>query len=510
MEFDAWGWDAPQSGSGGLRIADVSYRMAAALVGVAAASTGVAAAWVLLVAVLGVVPGVSSAQQASDLATRLDRASTRGVLRQARVGALVVRERDGAVLYARNANVALIPASNMKILTALTALEVFGPAHRFETIIQANTRPGLSGEVTDLAVLGGGDPVLNSEDWWRLAADLHRGGLRRVQGDILVDDSAFDAVFWHPDWGSVSSRAYHAPVGALTANYGAFFVAVRPGARSGDPVRVSVDPPVPYLQVSNLAVTGTQRSLSVHRAQKRGANDVVSVRGTVRVGDAEDVFPRSVSDPALYAGAVLKLQLEAVGIAVEGKVRRGQASLPVELLVFKGRPLSEIVRLFMKYSNNSIAEGLVKSLAVHSTGGAGNWPDGLAEMQRRLRARGLWSEGMVVVDGSGLSPHARVTPASLVEALREGGREFRLGPELVASLPIAGRDGTLEKRTRRSQGKVRAKTGLLSDQRVTALSGFAELADGELGVFSILVNRYAGGASGAMSAVDAWVAELAH
>jgi D-alanyl-D-alanine carboxypeptidase/D-alanyl-D-alanine-endopeptidase (penicillin-binding protein 4) len=117
---------------------------------------------------------------------------------------------------------------------------------------------------------------------------------------------------------------------------------------------------------------------------------------------------------------------------------------------------------------------------------------------------------MVVVDGSGLSPHARVTPASLVEALREGGREFRLGPELVASLPIAGRDGTLEKRTRRSQGKVRAKTGLLSDQRVTALSGFAELADGELGVFSILVNRYAGGASGAMSAVDAWVAELAH
>jgi D-alanyl-D-alanine carboxypeptidase/D-alanyl-D-alanine-endopeptidase (penicillin-binding protein 4) len=115
---------------------------------------------------------------------------------------------------------------------------------------------------------------------------------------------------------------------------------------------------------------------------------------------------------------------------------------------------------------------------------------------------------MVVVDGSGLSPRSRVSPRSLVAALRGGSEAFRFGPELVAALPIAGRDGTLERRAREALDDVRAKTGLLSDQRTTSLSGFAELADGEIAVFSILVNGYKGGTSAAMDAVDAWVAQL--
>ena len=67
---------------------------------------------------------------------------------------------------------------------------------------------------------GGGDPALTSEEIWRLAADLRARGLRRVSGPLILDDSGFDRERWHPSWGSVSARAYHAPVGALTANYG--------------------------------------------------------------------------------------------------------------------------------------------------------------------------------------------------------------------------------------------------------------------------------------------------
>jgi len=373
--------------------------------------------------------------------------------------------------------------------------------------------PDAKGAVDDLVVRGGGDPVLNSEDWWRLAADLHRSGLRRVRGDVLVDDSAFDHEFWRPSWGHISARAYHAPIGALTANYGAFFVRVSPAARSGGSVRVEIDPPVGYLKVVNRAVTGSSRStpsLVVERGKDEGGREVVAVRGVVRAGDEPDLFPRSVKDPALYAGAVLAMQLEANGIAVDGRVRRvAESAEGAELLRFRGRPLSRIVQLFMKYSNNAIAESLVKAMGRGQEGSRpGSWSEGLAEMRRRLERLGLPLDDLVFVDGSGLSPRDRVSPRLLVAALRVGRRSFGFGPEFVAAFPIAARDGTLEKRASGSLGHVRAKTGLLSDQRVTSLSGFAALPTGETALFSILVNGYHGDSQTAMKALDEWLAQL--
>ena len=157
---------------------------------------------------------------------------------------LVVRGSDGAVVYSRGADRLLIPASNQKILTALAALSRFGPTHTFKTRIWSNAPPDADGVVDTLLVEGGGDPATNSEDWWRLAADLRRKGLRGVRGDLRVDDTLFDGPGWHPSWGKVSSRAYHAPVGALTANYRSFVVAIGPAKEPGAPARVTVDPPV--------------------------------------------------------------------------------------------------------------------------------------------------------------------------------------------------------------------------------------------------------------------------
>ncbi len=451
-----------------------------------------------------------SAGADSELTGRLDSLLSSGSLRGAEVAALVVRERDGREIYAHSPDRALIPASNLKILTAISALDVFGPSHQFETVILADRRPDDEGFVQDLLVRGGGDPVLNSEDWWRLAADLRRGGLRGVRGDVLVDDSAFDSEYWHPDWGKVSSRAYHAPVGALTANYGAYFVRVMPGARPEDPVRVDVDPPTPYLRVLNLAATGKSRAnptLVVGSGVSPKSGEVVEVRGVVRAGDEADVFPRRVTDPALYAGAVFKMQLEANGIHVAGNVRRAKsADIGEEILRFEGRPLSEIVRLFVKYSNNSIAESLIKSLGARAGGGRGTWQAGLAEMRRVLGAMGLAVDGLKLADGSGLSPANRASPRLLVDALRFAHRSFDFGPELMTALPIAARDGTLEKRSMDVSGLVRAKTGLLSAQRATSLSGFARLQSGELAVFSILVNGYREGSREGMDAVDRWLA----
>src|SRR5271169_857785 len=135
--------------------------------------------------------------------------------------ALGVNADDGGVRFERDPDRPLVPASNLKLLTAVAALATFGPSYRFVTRVQADTAPDDAGQVGTLYVRGGGDPALASEDWWRLAADLRRAGLRGAR-QLVVDDSAFDRERWHPSWGTTSSRAYFAPIGALEANYGAF------------------------------------------------------------------------------------------------------------------------------------------------------------------------------------------------------------------------------------------------------------------------------------------------
>ena len=166
------------------------------------------------------------------------------------VGADAVRveTESGRLLYERSGDVALAPASNLKVLTALAALRALGPAHTFETQVLASRAPDAQGAVDTLYVRGGGDPALTSEDLWRLASDLRRAGLRSVRQGIVLDDSYFDAERWNPAWGPVTARAYYAPIGALTVNYGAYAVVVSPAEATGSvraPAPTSSSPAAP-------------------------------------------------------------------------------------------------------------------------------------------------------------------------------------------------------------------------------------------------------------------------
>jgi D-alanyl-D-alanine carboxypeptidase/D-alanyl-D-alanine-endopeptidase (penicillin-binding protein 4) len=430
-------------------------------------------------------------------------------LRGARIAALVVDAETGQTLFARDADRPMVPASNLKVLTALAALEAFGPTHRFATRVLADAPPDAEGAVEWLYLQGGGDPSLTSESWWRLAADLRLLGLRKVRSGIVYDDAAFDSVRWHPSWGRVSSRAYYAPVGALTANYGAFTVETRPGAKQGEPVSVTLDPPVDLLRVVNRARTGAAGGRSSLRVDRAVVGDLEEVRvsGNLPAGQKSKRFYRSVADPARYAAAVATLQLGANGIAVgPAQVAGPVPETASELLVFEGRRLAEVVRLLIKYSNNGIAESLLKALGAAREGTPGSWGNGAAAIRERLAGLGLDPAGFSMVDGSGLSTQNRVTPRVLVQALQLARGSFSVGPELVAALPIGARDGTLSKRADAAGERVRAKTGLLDS--VTGLSGFAELSDGRDVVFSILVNGYRAGDAAAMGAVDGFVAAL--
>lgn len=446
---------------------------------------------------------------AQALATRLTAVLDGPLLRGAHVGALVVARDDGRVLFASGADDALVPASNQKVLTALAALAAFGPAHRFETTVLADRLPDGRGAVGVLYVRGGGDPSLATEDWWRLATALRAAGLRRVAGDLVVDDARFDAVRWHPGWGAVSTRGYYGPVGALTANAGAFAIEVAPGAATGAAAHVSLDPPIPWLRLVAQASTGAGVAYAIEATRTATAEgDSVRVTGVTPAAAPPVRLTQSVSDPARYAGELLRWQLAAQGVAVAGVVRRDLAPADAPVLVaFPGRPLAEIVRQLNKASVNAIAESLVKSLDVRAHGAPGGWPGGVEALVAELRGLGLPLEGAHVVDGSGLARENRVTPRLLVEALRTADRSFGFGPELQSSLPIAATDGTLRERGRSVAGHVRAKTGFLNG--VAALSGYAFLADGSEAIFSLLVNGAPAGDMAAIAGIDAFTAALA-
>ena len=439
---------------------------------------------------------------------RLARTLEQGGLEGAQIAALVVRASDGATLYERAPDRQLIPASNAKVLTALASLDAFGPTHRFETHIATSQPLDAAGATQDLYVVGGGDPSLTSEDYWRMAAELREAGLTAVRGNVVVDDGLFDPMRSHPSVKGVSSRAYHAPVGALNANYGSFTVTVEPGEAVGARAIARITPPVDYFELSNQGSTlarKRRRTLVVDRA--RGKNgEVVSIRGGMRSGDKRKAYYRSVLDPDRYAGHVLAMQLEAVGITVEGAVVRGRLRDDAEPLHrFEGKPVLEIVQLFMKYSNNGIAESLVKNLGVLATGGVGSWSSGMPELHRRLHALGVPAASFSLVDGSGLSYENRVSPRALVAAVRAGRSDFRFAPEFEMAFPIAGRDGTLDERAEGARDRVRAKTGLLNN--VTGLSGYALAGDEEV-IFSVLVNGARHGDKAAMDGVDQFVTVL--
>jgi D-alanyl-D-alanine carboxypeptidase/D-alanyl-D-alanine-endopeptidase (penicillin-binding protein 4) len=445
---------------------------------------------------------VAADAPSSDLAARLTSALAHPGLRGASVGVLVVRADDGQVVFDQGGNRLLTPASNLKNLTTLAALATFGPAYQFTTTVYADTPVSADGSVGSLAVRGGGDPALTSEEWWRLAADLYRKGLRRVRGDLILDDTYFDQQRWNPAWGGVSARAFHAPVGALAANFGSFAVEVRP-ARSGAAPQIGVDPPVAFFELVDRTKPGSG-ALGVER-QDDGERDRIVVSGAPP--SSVVTIYRSVSDPVRYAAAVFRMQLAALGIAVDGKDRI--APVPAtfgEILAFQGKPLADAIRLLMKYSNNNIGEMLLKDLGAAQSGAPGTWENGVAAARQRLIALGLSPDGFQTVDGSGLSARNRVSSRTLVDALRIARSSFAYAPEFESALPIVGRDGTLKSRAPGAMDAIRAKTGLLDG--AAALSGYAHTRGGTDLVFSLIVNDYQRGDPDALAAIDGFATAL--
>jgi D-alanyl-D-alanine carboxypeptidase/D-alanyl-D-alanine-endopeptidase (penicillin-binding protein 4) len=447
---------------------------------------------------------------ARELESALRAIVSAGPLASARAGIVVEDVQTGQVLFARDADVLLNPASNVKLVTSAAALARLGPEYRFDTEIYVDAGSGEAART--LYVRGKGDPTLVTERLWAIAGDLVHLGVRRV-GDVVVDESFFDGERVGPGFDQESGdRSYLAPAGAASLNWNTIAVHVGPGDRRGAKARVELEPASDLFEVEVRATTvaaGGRRRIAVSSVRSGGRQRIV-VDGRIPLGSRMQTSWRRIDDPALYLGHTLRRLMELRGARFAGRVRAGQVPHGARLVhVAQSESLGEVVRRLNKTSNNFMAEQLLKTLGAETKGAPGTWPKGVEAVEEFLADAGIPRGAYVMRNGSGLNDTNRFSARQLATLLRSMWARFPLQAEYLASLPVAGRDGTIRWRMEGSEaeGRLRAKTGTL--ENVTSLSGYVENAAHRTLAFAILVNDYPGRATGAVRSVDALGAALA-
>lgn len=434
-----------------------------------------------------------------------------------------VRSLDrGDTLFAHNAGKLMMPASNMKILTLAAAAEQFGWDHTFKTSLEtaATVQDGvLRG---DLLVRGGGDPTISTRgkrdqqlfDEWAVA--LKAAGITSIEGRIIGDDQALDDQGLGPGWSwDYLEAGYAAPVGALQYNDNTADLRVAPASAAGEPAIVDLTPGsglivVNHVRTIRAAPEGARASIDVQRRIDRPQIDIT---GMVPVGGEAITRTVAVLNPTLYFAHSLKSALIARGIAVTGDAVDGddvapqlmaQSSVERRVLVTTtSAPLRDVAAVLMKVSQNQYAETFLKTLGA-ARGGLGTTTAGRRAAAETFRAWGIPDDGYVMSDGSGLSRYNYVTPSVITTILGRMHQDPRHREAFAATLPIAGKDGTISTRMRRSraEGNAIAKTGSIANVR--ALSGYVKTRTGETLAFSILANDFV-----IPSTTVNWIADLA-
>lgn len=450
-------------------------------------------------------------------------------LSSAMVGIKVVSLDNGRVLFEENAGKLLRPASNMKIYTVAAALDRLTPEYRFSTSVYANTRPDASGVIHgNLIIFGRGDPSIaarfNNGDYFKaindLAARIAAAGVKRVEGDIVGDESYFVGPKYGSGWNWEDLTWYYgAEITPLTANDNALDLFVKPGTAVGQPAVITTGPPDPLLTIVNRVTTsakGSRRDISIHRGL---GENTITITGSVPLEDRGYTGGIGISHPGLLFVYMLRSSLAQKGVTITGASRvNGAAVQPAvitgvpisgtngsspatpafqnEIATLQSPPFSVIAAQTLKPSQNLYTELILRTLgkvtpppATMTNLSPTSEELGLEAVRTFLKTVGLRPEALVLDDGSGLSRNDMITAEASVQLLTFMSKH-RYATIFRDALPVGGVDGTLRNRFKGTpaENNVRAKTGSLSS--AASLGGYLTTAGGEKLAFSIMVNNY--------------------
>ncbi len=468
-------------------------------------------------------------QTLADLQSKIRLALSRPELRRGSVGIKIASMATGKVIFEENAEKYFMPASNMKSFTVAAAIEKLSPEFKFTTSVFANSAPDTNGLIKgDLTIFGRGDISISTAfsegDYYKgldnLADKIVQAGVKRVEGNLLGDDSYFSGSAIPSSWEWDDLQWYYgAEVSALPLNDNAVDLNIKPSSTINSPCFVQILPVNPVIRVVNRCTTsasGAKRELTV---KKDLDQNVLEVSGTMPLGDKGFANYLTVSRPAELFITLLKQRLSAKGVVITGQSRvfgaKEKSILPatltvpqIEIAKLESFPMSLIAAKTMKPSQNMFTETILWTLGEQGR----NFPvtlnikpednpflnaksnssqRGIFVIKNFLNEIKIPSDSVLQYDGSGLSRHNLVTPASLVALYSYMGKQSRYAQAWRESLTVGGVDGTLKNRFvgTTASGNVRGKTGTID--QVSALSGYVTTASGEPLVFSIIVNGVA-------------------
>lgn len=401
---------------------------------------------------------------------------------------------SGEILYDHFGNVRMNPASNMKLLTAASALSVLGADYTFSTDILTDGSIKKSTLDGNLYIKGKGDPTLLPKDFRSFADDLKKQGITEIDGDVLGDDTWYDdvrlssGIVWDDE-----DYYYAAQISALSAapdddyDTGSIMLEISPSSAGGKP-DIEIVPENDYVTVINEAntvdATG-EHDIEVER--KHGTNTLI-VKGTIPVNSWNAKEWMAVWEPTDYALHLFEQALTKNGIDIKGNVKQAETPDDADILIsHESMALKDLLIPFMKLSNNVHAEVLVKEMGkvVH---GEGSWEKGLEVVNDTLPDFGIDVDRLVIRDGSGIS-HDDLLPAREITELLYHIKTEDWFEDYLGSLPVTGEkdrmmSGTLQERM--DDMTVQAKTGTING--VSSLSGYTETNSGKKLIFSILIN----------------------
>jgi len=465
-------------------------------------------------------PSTVARSSVDDLRHDIDAILAAPALAQGFWGVSIKSTSTGDVLYQLNARKLMMPASTMKIVTLAAAADILGWDFTYETRLAAAGRIDAGTLDGDLLVVGSGDPSI--DDWDGAATklfaswtdELKARGISTITGRIVGDDKAFgdEALGFGWSWDDLSA-AYAAGVSALQFNESSVRVTITPGLGLGDSASVVLSPSASGLMVSNrIATSAPNTAASIQRRRLPGSSRL-ELRGSIPAGSAAIVQLVSVDNPTLFFVTALREALIAHGIDVRGPpvviddlpVAPPTSGEPT-LATHRSPPLSALAPTLMKLSQNQFAETFLKTI-----GGAAGTPtsDGGRAAVRAMLQRWSVSPAVIQADGSGLSRYNYIAADALVDLLRHIASDERLRGPFQASLPIAGRDGTLETRLKgtAAEGNAMMKTGSMTGVRAAA--GYVRTADGDEAAFAILANNFDASPSLVTQAADSIVVRVA-
>jgi D-alanyl-D-alanine carboxypeptidase/D-alanyl-D-alanine-endopeptidase (penicillin-binding protein 4) len=397
-------------------------------------------------------------------------------------------------------------ASNTKLFTTAAALLKLGADYEFRTTLIANG-PVQDGVLQgDLVVVGGGDPSFSGRVYKKdlmtvpreFAQAIQAAGIRQISGDLVMDDRLFDRIYRAPGWPKAEWLWwYAAPISALSFNDNCVEVKVTGGAAPDAPATISTIPSFPAMRFLNHCSTAA-KDRPGEVTFERGEDGAIVVSGRLPVG-ASRSETIAVEDPALFLAAALQTEMAKAGIRLDGQPRLATDTEKPrpgakEIFVWKSR-LWDSISAANRRSLNFCAEQILKTMGA-ARFGKGSFESGAAAV-RELAGKPVFPDAAVtLVDGCGLSPEDRATPQA-VSAWLEVIYRSKVQAAFFGTLATNGEpDTTLKNRLtdKEIRGRIHAKTGTIKDNGISALSGYAEAADGEIYAFSILVNGFRSGA----------------